>query len=268
MGLAFGVALPARATDLPPYEASYELRLTRASATFGPRAALGSYQYRVAETCDGWETKSHIIVDLTFRDDATFTNERFFTSWEARNGGSYRFAVQTMKNGNTVEAFKGTATVGGRGGQAVYEPLSNPSNRKEFKKVVLPLPVGTMLPLAHSRALLSHAEQGDALFRSVVLNGSYSTGPRVLSVAIGPRHGEFATPAATPELDSKLLATPNWRMSSAAFNLNEKRDTPNTETAIQLHETGIVENFEQTFFDYALSATLTRLQRLESPACG
>ena len=149
-----------------------------------------------------------------------------------------------------------------------YEPLGTPGPRKEVKKVVLPLPAGTLLPLAHSRALLSHAEQGDALFRSVVLNGSYSTGPRVLSVAIGPRHGDFVTPPATSELDSKLLATATWQLSSAAFNLNEKRDTPNTETALQLHETGIVENFEQTFFDYALSATLTRLQRLESPSCG
>jgi hypothetical protein len=267
-GLVLAAALPAHAADFPPYEASYDLRLTRASATFGPRAALGTYQYRLAESCDGWETKSHIIVDLTFRDDATFTNERFFTSWEAKNGSSYRFAVQTVKNGNTVEAFKGTATVNGHGGQAVYEPLGTSGARKEFKKVVLPLPAGTMLPLAHARALLQHAEQGDALFRSVVLNGSFSTGPRVLSVAIGPRHGEFTTPPATPEFDPKLLATPNWQMSSAAFNLNEKRDTPNTETAIQIHESGVVENFEQTFFDYALSARLTRLQRLESPACG
>jgi hypothetical protein len=266
--LALGTASPAPAANFPPYEASYELRLTRASATFGPRAAVGTYQYRVAETCDGWETKSHIIVDLTFRDSATYTNERFFSSWEAKKGGAYRFAVQTVKNGNTVEAFKGTATVNGRGGQAVYEPLGSPGNGKEFKKVILPLPAGTMLPIAHSRALLQHAEKGEALFRTVVLNGSYSTGPRVLSVAIGPRHGEFIPPPATPEFDPKLLATANWQIVSAAYNLNEKRDTPNTETAIQLHETGIVENFEQTFFDFALSARLTRLQRLDPPACG
>ncbi len=263
---AVGMPSGARAADFPPYEATYELRLTRASATYGPRAAVGQYSYRVADTCDGWETKSHIVVDLTFRDDLTYTNERFFTSWEAKNGASYRFAVQTLKNSNTVEAFKGTAVINAKGGQAVYEPLATPPKGKEFKKVTLPLPPGTLLPLAHSRALLQHAENGDALFRSVVLNGSYSTGPRVLSVAIGPRHGEFAPPP-TPEFDPKLLATANWQISTAAFNLGEKRDTPNTETAIQIHDTGIVQNFEQTFFDYALSARLTRLQRLDAPAC-
>ncbi len=259
-------AVPAAAADLPPYEATYELRLTRASATYGPRAAVGWHQYRVAETCDGWETKSHILVDLTFREEQTYTNERFFTSWEAKSGTLYKFAVQTTKNGNTVEAFKGTATMNAKGGQAVYEPLTDPA-RKDVKKVTLPLPPGTLLPLAHARALLAHAQAGDALFRSVVMNGSYSTGPRVLSVAIGPRHGEFLPGPATPEFDPKLLATPNWQISTAAFNLGEKRDVPNTETAIQIHDTGIVQNFEQTFFDYALSAHLSRLQRLEKPVC-
>lgn len=265
---AVAAPLVAQAADFPPYEATYELRLTRASATYGPRAAVGWYQYRVAETCDGWETKSHILVDLTFRDDQTYTNERFFTSWESKSGTSYRFAVQTTKNGNTVEAFKGTAAVGAKGGQAVYEPLGDADGRKEAKKVTLQLPPGTLLPLAHARAVLQHAAAGDPLFRSVVLNGSSSTGPRVLSVAIGPRHGDFTPAPATPEFDPKLLATPNWRLSTAAYNLGEQRDVPNSESAIQLHETGIVENFEQTYFDYALSARLSRLQRLEKPSCG
>ncbi|MBX7199991.1 MAG: cell envelope integrity EipB family protein [Rhodospirillaceae bacterium] len=270
--LATAMPLAVQAADLPPYEATYELRLTRASATYGPRAAVGWYQYRVAESCDGWETKSHILVDLTFRDEQTYTNERFFSSWEAKSGTTYRFAVQTTKNGNTVEAFKGTATMNAKGGQAVYEPLGDPHGdpkaRKEVKKVTLALPPGTLLPLAHARALLQHAAAGDSLFRSVVLNGAFSTGPRVLSVAIGPRHGEFAPGPATPEFDPQLLATPNWQISTAAYNLGEMRDVPNTETAIQIHETGIVENFEQTYFDYALSARLSRLQRLPKPACG
>lgn len=267
--LAAAACVPAaQAADLTPYEATYELRLTRASSTYGPRAAVGQYQYRVAEVCDGWETKSHIVVDLTFRDDQTYTNERFFTSWEAKAGNTYKFAVQTTKNGNTVEAFKGTAAVGAKGGQAIYQPLGDSGGRKEAKKVTLQLPPGTLLPLAHARAVLQHARNGDALFRSVVLNGSYSTGPRVLSVAIGPRHGDFMPGPATPEFDPKLLATANWQLSTAAYNLGEKRDVPNTETAIQFHETGIARNFEQTFFDYALSAQLSRLQRLEKPACG
>jgi hypothetical protein len=257
----------AHGAELPSYEASYQMRLTHASETGGPRAMAGTYDYRVEQTCDGWETKSHMLVDLAFRDDSNFTNERFFSSWEAANGSTYRFTVQTVKNGLTVEGFKGTASVTRKGGEAQYESLLQPG-----RKVTLQLPLGTMLPMAHSRALLEHAAQGDQLFRSVVMNGSYSTGPRVLSIAIGRRHDDDEDIA--PEthlpvgLDAKLIETPSWQMSSALFNLGEKRDTPNTEMFAQLHDTGITQYFEPTFHDFALSATLAKLKRLDPPKCG
>jgi hypothetical protein len=257
----------AKAGTLPSYDATYEIHLIRASETGGPRAASGDYEYRVEEACDGWNTKSHMVVDLAFRDDTNFTNERFFTSWEAKDDAAYRFAVQTIKNGLTVEAFKGTATINRRGGEAHYESLSQPG-----KKVTLALPQGTMLPIAHERAVLEHAEEGDQLFRSVVMNGSFSTGPRVLSTAIGRRHDddEDIAPESNlpPGLDAKLLETPSWRMSQALFNLNEKRDTPNSEMFIQLHDTGITQYFEQTFADFAISGTLVKLKHLDAPKCG
>ena len=263
--LALGVfsADGARAFDLPPYDAVYDMRLTKASASGGPRAVAGTYDYRVDETCSGWETKSHILLDLTFSDDQIFTNERFFTSWEAKNSATYRFAVQTVKNGITVEAFKGTANIGAKGGEALYEPLDGSG-----KKVTLLLPAGTLLPIAHERALLEHAEQGDALFRSVVMNGSSSTGPRIMSIAIGPRMREDQNGSQDPGIDPKLLETPSWRLSSALFNLREQRETPNTEMSVQLYESGIVQSFEQTFSDFAVSGTLARLKRLVHPACG
>ena len=193
--------------DLPPYEASYDIRLIHASESKGPRAATGTFEFRVDRTCDGWETKSHTLIDLTFGDELRATNERFFSSWEAKDGVAYRFAVQTVKNGNTVEAFKGTATVGKGGGDVVYEPLQGPG-----KQVKLTLPPGTLLPEAHARALVEHAREGDPLFRSVVLSGSSSNGPRIMSIAIGPQLSESA--AALPDqslgqgIDPKLLRTP------------------------------------------------------------
>ena len=265
--LAVAPLVSARAADLPSYEASYEMRLIHASETGGPRAMTGDYEFRVEQTCDGWDTKAHTLLDLAFRDDSNFTNERLFTSWEAKDGSSYRFTVQTIKNGLVAEGFKGTATITRKGGEAQYESLIQPG-----RKVTLQLPLGTMLPVAHSRALLEHAEQGDQLFRSVVMNGSYSTGPRVLSIAIGRRHDDdedIAPESRLPVgLDAKLIETPSWQMSSAFFNLGEKRDTPNTEMVLQLHETGIAQYFEQTFHDFAISATLTKLKHLDPPKCG
>ncbi len=258
----------AAAFDLPSYEASYELRLVRASAGEGPRAATGAFDSRFVETCDGWEVKSHIILDLTFRDDRTFTNERFFTSWESKSGADYRFAAQTVKNGVTVEAFKGTAKVTRTGGQAMYEPLGTGTGEKKY---FIALPRGTLLPAAQSRALLAHAEQGESIFRSTVMSGASSSGPLVISTIIGPRlmgNKDEAAADDSQTLDPELLKAPAWLMSTAYFNLNENRETPNTEMLLQLNDAGVTRTFEQSFDDFAISARLIKLRRVERPPCG
>lgn len=255
----------AEAANAPSFEAVYDLRLTQASSAAGPRAAVGTYDIKVVETCDGWDTKSHILLHLAFRDDTESSNERFFSSWEAKAGANYRFAVRTVKNGKTVEAFKGTAVLNKKGGSARYE-IPAPQADAKPRVVELQLPRDTLFPIAHSQALLQRAEGGESLFRSVVLNGASSNGPRLMSTAIGPRVENAAQPLPA-EVDRSLLGTPSWRMSSAFFNLNEQRDTPNTEMFLQIYGSGVTQSFEQTFNDFAVSATLKRLRRIEAPAC-
>jgi hypothetical protein len=263
----FGLACAghARAAELPSYEAVYDLRLTHASSTTGPRAAAGLYEIRSMRTCDGWDTKTHVVLDLAFRDDTQSNNERFFSSWESKAGNAYRFAVRTVKNGKTVEAYSGTAALSKKGGVAQYE--IPPSDGKTKPRVVkLNLPRDTMFPAAHSRALLTRAENGEGLFSTVVLNGAASHGPRIMSVAIGPRQDARA-PEASANIDPSLIGTPSWRMSSAFFNLNEQRDTPNTELFLQLYESGVTQSFEQTFNDFEVAASLKSLRRVATPAC-
>jgi hypothetical protein len=265
LATALAVVGVAEAAEPPSFEAVYELRLTHASSTTGPRAAVGTYDIKVARTCDGWDTKSHILMQLAFRDDTESRNERFFSSWESKAGANYRFAVRTEKNGKTVEAYKGTATLGKKGGSARYE-IPPPQGETKPRIVELRLPRDTLFPAAHSRALLERAAGGDALFKSVVLNGAASNGPRLMSTAIGPRV-ENATQPLPAEIDRSLLGTPSWRMSSAFFNLNEQRDTPNTEMFLQIYGSGVTQSFEQTFTDFAVSATLKRLRRIDAPTC-
>jgi len=262
--LAFG-ATQVMAADMQPFEAVYDLRLTHASASLGPRAATGVYEMRLAETCDGWDTKSRIVLDLAFRDDSQSNNERFFSSWESKSGHDYRFAVRTVKNGKVVEAYKGTASLSKKGGTALYE-IPSASSDKKPRLFKVTLPRDTLFPAAHSRALLDRAESGEALFSSVVLNGGASNGPRVMSVAIGPRQdGGGAEVAGT--IDRSLLGAPSWGMSSAFFNLNERRDTPNTEMFLRLNRSGVTHSFEQTFADFTVSATLKSLKPVAPPIC-
>jgi hypothetical protein len=244
---------------MTPYEARYDLTLLVASNTHGPRALDGVLEERVVRACTGWETRSRVMVNAVFRDGTASANERIFTSWEAENGKDYRFAVQTSKNGTMVEAFKGTAKLGKRGGNVTYEAVAS------GKKIKVPLPRDTFLPVAYVDALLSRASQGEVLFRGVLLNGSSSNGPRVLSTAIGPR--ATASGDASSDLDRGLLGE-GWPMSLAFYNLFEQqRDTPIFETELRQHESGVADEIVQTFSDFTIAARLTHLKRLPQQAC-
>ncbi len=258
------------AADLPSYAATYEIRLKQASATEGPRAAVGTLDSVFQETCDGWETKTRTAIDLAFRDSSNYTNERYFESWESKTGDDYRFSVRMFKNGETVESFKGRADLSSSRSRAYYEAVGEHGERIG-KAFVVPLPKETMLPVEHSKALLARAENGTPLFRSVVLNGASTSGPRISSIAIGDRVAEGELPeSANGELAGdvqRLLKTPAWRMSSALYNLYAEHETPDTELFLQLHESGIAESFDQRFDDFLLSAKIVYLRYLEAPQC-
>ncbi len=258
--LAALVATPASAA-ITPYDAHYDLELTVASGTTGPRSMDGILEYRVARACaGGWETRSRVVVNAVFRDDTTSANERIFTSWESDDGTQYRFAVQTSKNGVMVESVKGAAKLGKRGGEATYE-----ATVENGQKLKVPLPRDTFLPVAYQQAVLQRAAQGEVLFSGVVLNGSSTDGPRVLSTAIGPKEADFKA-AHDGGVDPKLLGA-GWPMSLAFFKLFEKSDSPVFETAMRQHESGVADEIKQTFSDFSISAHLTRLKPLPKRDC-
>ncbi len=258
------------AAELPSYAATYEIRLKQASATEGPRAAVGTLDSVFQETCDGWETKTRTALDLAFRDSSNYTNERYFESWESKTGADYTFSVRMYKNGETVESFKGRATLRNSDSRAYYEAVGERGERIG-KAFVVPLPKDTMLPVEHSKVLLARAESGMPLFRSVVLNGASTSGPRISSIAIGERVGAEELPeildGSRAEDVERLLKTPAWRMSSALYNLYAERETPDTELFLQIHEGGITESFEQKFDDFLLSAKMVYLRYLDPPKC-
>ncbi len=271
--IAFGVLSAGSGATASPnlfsYEATYSVQLARGSFATGPRAANGFLNVRFHETCDGWETRSKIMIDLTFRDDTTSTNERDFESFEAKDGTAYTFAARTVKGGVPVEAFKGMAAFqrGGTGKVEYSLPAEVPGG--EPRKLSISLPRGTLLPVAHALELLSHAEKGDRQFRSVMFNGASSVGPRLMSTVIGPQIAPLkdALPQ-QDDIDVALLMMPAWDLNLAYYNLvDANRDTPAFEVFQRFYASGIAPSFEQAFGDFTIRAELDKLQRIKPDDC-
>lgn len=251
------------------YEASYTLQLARGSFSTGPRAASGFLDVRFHETCAGWDTKSRIVVDLTFRDGTTSKNERDFESFEGKDGRTYTFAARTVKGGVPVEAFRGSAQFKRSGAGAVeYEiPAETPGGKP--RKLTITLPKGTLLPVAHAMELLGHAKNGDKQFRSVMFNGASSVGPRVMSTLIGPQIIPLsAEMPQQDDIDAALLMVPSWDLNLAYYNVADgQRETPTFEVFQRFYASGVAPSFEQAFGDFTIRAELDRLQRIKTEDC-
>lgn len=265
----FSAATACAAPALFSYDASYAVELARSSSSTGPRAATGVLDYRFAETCEGWQTRTRVVMDLTFRDGTMLVNRRDFESLESKDGRDYTFAVRTYKGDTPVEAFRGTAKMPARGSGTVVYEIPNLDPTIEPRKVTITLPRGTLLPVQHSLALVERATSGDRVFRSVVFNGASSVGPRTTSTIIGPQLAPNAPPnlLTVPNVDQGLLNAPAWDLNLAFYNLIEPRDTPNFEVFQRFYASGIAPSFEQQFSDFTIRADLDRLQRVPTPKC-
>jgi hypothetical protein len=268
-GALWGATADAASPKLFSYEASYSVQLARGSFSTGPRAANGFLNVRFHEKCEGWDTRSRIVLDLTFRDDTTSTNERDFESFEAKDGHSYTFAARTVKGSVPVEAFRGAAEFKRGGvGKVEYEiPSEVPGGAP--RKLTISLPRGTLLPVAHALELLSHAEKGDRQFRSVMFNGASSVGPRLMSTVIGPQivpmESELPQQA---DIDAALLMVPAWDLNLAYYNLiDANRETPSFEVFQRFYASGVAPSFEQAFGDFTIRAELEKLQRIKPEEC-
>jgi hypothetical protein len=270
--VAMIASAPAAAANTPvlfSYDATYSVQLAQGSSSAGPRAASGILDYRFAETCEGWQTRTRVVMDLTFRDGTMLVNKRDFESFESKDGRDYTFAVRTNKGDVPVEAFRGTAKMPARGNGTVIYEIPNLDVNSPPRKVTITLPRDTLLPVQHSLALLERATKGDRQFRSVIFNGASSVGPRTMSTIIGPQLAPNAPPnlLTMPDVDAALLNAPAWDINLAFYNLIEPREMPNFEVFQRFYASGIAPSFEQQFSDFTIRAELDRLQRLPVPEC-
>ncbi|MSO98259.1 MAG: DUF1849 family protein [Rhodospirillaceae bacterium] len=269
VAIILSTSVAVAAPNLFSYDATYSVQLARASLSTGPRAASGVLDYRFTESCNGWQTRTSVSLDLTFRDGSMITNKRDFTSLESKDGRDYTFAVRTIKGDVPVEAFRGAAKMAMRGGGSVVYELPTQDPAAKPRKVTISLPAGTLLSVRHALALLSRAEKGERQFRSLVFNGASSVGPRAMSTVIGqPLASTAPNGSAEPsEIDAGLLAVPAWDLNLAYYNLFERRDTPNFEVFQRYYSSGITPSFEQQFDDFTIRADLDRLQRITPEPC-
>ena len=244
--LALSVALPmqARAVDLAAHRAIY--KLTLASSRGGVTSAGGTMAFEMADACEGWATRQRLQVTAATEAGRNIDIASDYATLEAKDGLSLRFNMRQGSEGRTSIETEGRATLPARGaaGEAVYAAPES---------MTKPLPAGTLLPNAHTIAILEAARAGKKFLALPLFDGSSAKGAQDTSVVIfgwdKPREAKFAA----------LGKLASARMHIAFFDGGAASTTPNYELGIRYYENGIADDISMDFGDFVMKATLEDL---------
>jgi len=252
----------AEAADLQPHRALYDLALATVRGTSDITSLNGRMALEWADACDGWTVNQKVRMNLTSRDGPPVTNEFSFSSFETKDGDSLRFTMRSTADGEPFEEFVGTASRGAAGGEVVF---SVPEGE------TLALPATTMFPSEHLFLLVESARAGKRWIGEVVFSG---TGPESLhevTAFIGAEIAAGSKPIALAgEGDDAMLALAelrSWPVAMAYFPLRRREAEPEFEVSYRLMENGVATNLLLDYGDFAMRASLYRLEILAPPDC-
>lgn len=255
--LLIGLGSPAldaiAATQLASHRAVYTMNLGTARSGSTTVDARGAMYLEWAEACDGWTVSQRVKLTLYITQGGEVDTDSNYSSWEAKDGSSYRFTVRNLRNGQVAEEFRGDARLDGpqRSGKAVF---STPSG------LSFVLPKGAMFPTEHMLHLIAAAQAGERRLSRVMFDGASIDGPLEVNAIIGKR-------SAAPTTGNELTRKVSWPVRMAFFPLKSQQAEPEYEVAVQLHENGVADHFLLDYGDFTVTAELEKMEALPKPKC-
>ncbi|HEX9466159.1 MAG TPA: DUF1849 family protein [Alphaproteobacteria bacterium] len=261
VGLTLGIALfagaPALSAEIVPHRASYTLTLGGAKSSSGVVDIQGAMYIEWQEVCDGWTINQRMRFQMTDSDGERTDNDINFSSWEAKDGLSYRFTLRSLRDGEVDETLRGRAVLegSGKGGKAVFV---------EPQGLEIELPPGTLFPTEHTLVLIRMAEKGEQQVARMVFDGATRDGALEVNAIIGSKTTEVA---AQPQIASAIGARPAWHVRMAFFKDDDRTGAPEYETGLRLQDNGVGRDYTFEYPEFAIKSRLDLLEALPRPKC-
>lgn len=248
------VEVTAATPQLQPHRAVYTMAFGTARSGSGTADARGVMYLEWAEGCDGWTSSQRVKLMLYPTQGGELDTDSNFSSWESRDGGSYRFTVRNMRNGQVTEELRGDAKLEGpdRSGRAVFATPPGLS---------FALPKGALFPTEHMARLIVAAQAGENRFSRVIFDGGNIAGPMEANAIIG------ATARPPAKVLEELKSLASWPVRLAFFPINSQQAEPEQEMAIRLYENGVADHFLIDYGDFTVTAVLAKMEPLDRPKC-
>ena len=244
--MAIGAAVPMRAQAQPihlaAHRATYKLMLDDARG--GDVAGVtGTMAYEVTDACDGWAVRQRLDMTLSNRSGQDVKMVSDYLTWESKDGTRLRFHMKQTTDTTVTEQVEGEASLAAVGstGEIHY---SMPADK------TMPLPTGTLFPMAHTAAILAAAEDGKKFLTLPLFDGTGADGAQNTSVFIS----NWTGPTAAPYPDLALL--PSGRVRVAFFPRKDTATSPDYEVGMRYWDNGVADDLNMDFIDFVVAAKL------------
>lgn len=235
------------ARGLASHRALYTLSVARLDPRNYRNGISGGLSLDFVNGCDGYVLNQRFVIE-TDTEDGTVLNNMILTSWESLDGRRLRFKLRDEVNNDLDQELDGEGSIEAGKPGAVRFTLP--------KDTELRLPAGTVFPTHHTVLVLEQARAGGNLLQAAVYDGSSADSYTEVGGFIGralPPEGGVA-PVMAP-----LKGQRSWPVRLAYFTSDKPSDTPDYEIAYRLFENGVADDIVFDYGDYAIRATLRRL---------
>ncbi len=254
-GALAGIALlstAAAAVEVSPHRVIYDLSLASAKSSSGVVDAKGSMLVEWADACDGWTIDQRYRLTVTNDESEESLVVVTFSTWESKDGLSYRFFIRKLRDGDVAEEARGRARLSapGEAGEAVFT---------QPETTTIALPRGTMFPTDHTLLLIRAAEGSERFLTRQVFDGGEVEGPSEVTAAIGQ-------PSPPPADANPLLARRGWPLRLAFYKPDAPGSEPDYEVGMKLLDNGVAEGMTLDYGDMVVRAKLREVEAIK-PTC-
>ncbi len=250
------------AISLSPHRAVYSMSLLNASSSSDFVDMKGQMLLDWADVCDGWTLNQRVRMIFTPRQGPSLENEFGFSSWESKDGTSFRYTMRTMTNGELVEEVDGRATLSEAGGAAVFTLP---------EETEIALPKGTIFPTEHLFLVAQSAVDGGTVVHRPMFSGTGLDGLNDTTAFIGseikpgamPIMGETKRDAIILDLAQRR----SWRVAMGYFPYSDTDSEPEFEVHFRLIDNGVSSSMDLDYGDFTIRALLDHLEFPPPPDC-
>ncbi|HEY4204737.1 MAG TPA: cell envelope integrity EipB family protein [Xanthobacteraceae bacterium] len=265
LALDGGAAHAAANAPFLAHQAVYDLSLLKTRGGASIDNARGRIVYDFSgSTCEGYNSEFRQVSELDNGEGKKTISDLRSTSWEAADGKTYRFKIDTRMNDSEPTGVDGIAE---RTGDHITVKLKQPTTK------TFTLDGNTVFPTEQIRRIIAAAQEGKSLLELAVYDGS-DTGEKLyntLTVIGKPIAGDQAANPDPTTKNDKMKALTRWPVTVSYYDRDAKTNsgeqTPVYAMSFELYENGVSRKLVLDYNDFVIAGAVDKFEPKESKPC-